>query len=398
MVYDAIVIGGGPAGLMASNVLEKNGKKFLLLEKTDSCGKKVIISGGTRCNVTNNLNVKEFIDALTLNHRRFLYDSLNKFGPKDVIEFFETRRVPLALENNFKYFPESNKSVSVVNALLGGIKDKNIVYNSKVTHVKKNGVFTVRTPNKSYQSTNVIISTGASSFPHTGSTGDGLKLSKRLGIEYSEYTPAETHVYSKYIVNEFKDLQGISIQNVTIKIGGTKIKATGGVIFTHFGLSGPAIMHLSEDVYFIKDCNLIFNLCELSIKDLTEHFNDARSNNSMVKKSLESIMQKRLARVILEHLGIENKPVNQISNKDINKLTDFIVNFKVPIDSVQNKDNSFVNKGGVSVKELNPKTMETKKIEGLFYAGEVADLHGPIGGFNVTIALSTGYKAANSIR
>lgn len=398
MIYDAIVIGGGPAGLMASNVLEKNGKKYLLLEKTDSCGKKVIISGGTRCNVTNNLSIKEFIDALTLKHRRFLYDSLNNFGPKDVISFFESRRVPLSLENNFKYFPESNKSTSVVKALLDGISDKNIIYNSKVTHIKKNGVFTVKTTDKTYQSTNVIVTTGASSFPHTGSTGDGLKLSKRLGIEYSEFTPAETHVYSKYIVDKFKDLQGISIQNVTIKISGTNIKATGGVIFTHFGLSGPAIMHLSEDIYFIKDCNLVFNLCEITQNDLISRFSEARNNKETIKKTMEGVMQKRLARVIMDYFEMENKPVNQVSNKDINRLIDFIINFRVPIDHVQNKENSYVNKGGVSAKELNPKTMETKKIEGLFYAGEVTDLHGPIGGFNITIALSTGYKAASNIR
>lgn len=401
MIYESIVIGGGPAGLMTCAVLNKKGINYLLLEKNESVGKKLLITGGTRCNVTNNLNVDDFISSLTMKHKRFLYGALNEYGPKDIIDFFKENDLNLILENNLKYFPETNKSSSVLEVLKRNIDLKRLKTNSYVKKIiKKDDIFIVKTSNEIYKTKTVVVATGSSSYPATGSTGDGLLLAKQFGIKYKDFTPAETHVYSKYVSDYLSDLQGVSLLNASVKILGTKIVNSGGLVFTHFGVSGPAILHSSEFIYeelLTRKVNISFNITEKSIEEVLSLFENGKKENIYILKILERLTTKRLSKKILDLSKIINKNINEISKKDLNLIVEMLTSFTIPIDKVQSKEKSFVNAGGIITKNLNPKTMESKEVSGLYFIGETVDVHGPIGGFNITIALSMGYKCGNSI-
>ena len=401
MIYDVIVIGGGPAGLMACGVLNKKSINYLLLEKNELLGKKLLITGGKRCNVTNNLNVDDFISSLTMKHKRFLYGALNDYGPKDVLEYFKDNGLNLILENNLKYFPETNKSSSVLEVLKRNIDLKKVRLNSYVKRIiKEEDVFIISTIDNTYKSKKLVVATGSNSYPTTGSSGDGLLFAKQLGIDYKKFTPAETHVYSEYVTNNLPDLQGVSLVNTKVKILGTKIENTGGLVFTHFGVSGPTILHSAEFIYEElqnRNVSIAFGLTEKSEEEVINLIEQGRQDNRLILKILEKLTTKRLSRKILELSNIENKNIKEISKKDINKIIEYLTNFTIPIDRVQSKEKAFVNAGGIITKGLNPKTMESKKVPGLYFIGETVDVHGPIGGFNVTIALSTGYKCGNNI-
>jgi len=401
MIYDVIVIGGGPAGLMTCAVLNNKGINYLLLEKNDAIGKKLLITGGSRCNVTNNLNVDDFISSLTMKHKRFLYGALNEYGPSDIVDFFKKNGLNLILENDLKYFPETNKSSSVLDVLKRNIDLSKIKVNSYVKKIiKSDDVFTVKTGKETYISKKVVIATGSSSYPSTGSTGDGLIFAKQLGIKYKDFTPAETYVYSKYVSDNLSDLQGVSLVNTSVRILGTKIINTGGLVFTHFGVSGPAILHSSEFIYWellSRKVMISFSITDKVMKEVVDIFDAGKRDNKYILKVLEKLTTKRLSRKILELSKIENKNINEISKKDISKVIDTLTNFTIPIDRVQSREKAFVNAGGIDTKGINPKTMESKDVSGLYFIGETVDVHGPIGGFNITIALSTGYKCGNNI-
>jgi predicted Rossmann fold flavoprotein len=399
MIYDAIVIGGGPSGLMAANQLEKNNINYLLLEKNEKPGKKLLMTGGKRCNVTNNQSVDSFISALNLKHKKFLLNALNQFGPKEVINFFKDNHLALELEDNFKYFPETKKSISVLEALLANINKNKIVINQAVKDIKKeNELFMLTTSSNTYISKNVVIAVGSNAYPTTGSSGDGINFAKKFGINYIPYTPAETHIFSNYVKDELKDLQGLSLSNIKVKIDQTKTSHQGDLIFTHFGLSGPVIMHLSEDIFKELEKNEVFivlNLVDKNFEELNQLFN--RNQKELILSQLDQLMPKRLSKKILELLNISNKKVIELSKKDLNLLIENIINFKIKIDSVQVKELAYVNAGGIDTKELNPKSFEVKNIPGLYFIGETVDVHGPIGGYNITIGLSMGYLCANDI-
>ncbi len=401
MIYDVIVIGGGPAGLMTCGVLNKKSINYLLLEKNEKLGKKLLITGGKRCNVTNNLNVDDFISSLTMKHKRFLYGALNDYGPKDVLEYFKENGLNLILENNLKYFPETNKSSSVLEVLKRNIDLKKVRLNSYVKRiVKKEDIFIISTIDNTYKSKKLVVATGSNSYPATGSSGDGLLFAKQLGIDYKKFTPAETHVYSEYVTSNLPDLQGVSLVNTKVRILGTKIENTGGLVFTHFGVSGPTILHSAEFIYEElqnRNVSIAFGLTEKSKEEVINLIEQGKQDNRLILKILEKLTTKRLSKKVLELSNIENKNIKEISKKDISKIIELLTNFTIPIDRVQSKEKAFVNAGGIITKGLNPKTMESKKVPGLYFIGETVDIHGPIGGFNVTIALSTGYKCGNNI-
>ncbi|AUD66066.1 hypothetical protein BK011_10340 [Tenericutes bacterium MZ-XQ] len=400
MIYHTIIIGGGPGGLMAANVLEKNNINYLLLEKNEKCGKKLLLTGGRRCNVTNHLSVRDFIDTLTFKHKRFLYSALSQFGSQDVISFFEVHGLKLVLENNFKYFPETEKSLSVLESLLKDIKPNHIKYQQAVRELhKESDVFKLVTKTDTFYAKHVVVATGSNSFPSTGSSGDGLVFAKHLGINYHEFTPAETHVYSSQIKENFKALQGVSLSQRLVTLKQQKISYQGDLLFTHFGLSGPVIMHLSEFIYD-DVMNNGKSIVSFSLVDKTkdEIMDDLmKSGDQFIIKKLESFTTKKVVGVIVETLRIENKKVAEIKKQDLNHIVDMLTQFEVVIDKVEDKEKAYVNKGGIDTKNLNPKSMEVKTIKNLFFVGEVTDLHGPIGGYNITIALSTGHLAATHI-
>ena len=357
-----------------------------------------MLEQGQRCNVTNNLALDEFINSLTLKNKRFLYPSLYTFGPEQVIEYFKENNLELVLENNFKYFPKTNKSQSILDRLTNNIELKRIRTNSNVKSIKKsNDIFELALGNGVLKTKNLIVATGSKSFPTTGSTGFGLNIAKSFAIEYQDFTPAETHIYSNQIKKEFADLQGTAIQNAILRIKNTSIKYQGDILFTHYGLSGPAIYHLSEFIYdetLKGDVFLQFN-----ITNKTEHDIDIllESNDIFILKHLEKMVSKRLARKVLDYLKIDNKKVLEISKKDISRIKDFLFRFEIKVTKVEDKEKAYVNKGGILLKELNPSTLESKKVSGLYFVGETINIHGPIGGYNITIAFATGKLAGLDI-
>lgn len=401
MIYDAIIIGGGPAGLMAANVLSEERVRFLLLEKNDQLGRKLLITGGKRCNVTNRYTVDQFINHLNFKHKKFLYPSLKQFGPEDVITFFKKRNLTLVLEENLKYFPETNRSSSVLEALVYGIEKNSIKLRSNVKNIRiEDNLFSIKTSDEHYLTKRVVIATGSNAYPYTGSSGDGLHFAEKLGINVIPFTPAETHVYSAYVPNVLKDLQGVSVMNSEIKILGTKMIHHGGLLFTHFGLSGPAILHAAEDIYEaigngFKDITI--SLVDFNRHELTEKIESSKNRNELLIKFLESITVKSLAKKVIELAEIPNKNMKEISSKQYQVLIDTLLALKIPIDRVETTERAFVNKGGISTTELDPKTMQVKQIKGLYAIGETVDVHGPIGGFNITIAMSAGFAAAHDI-
>ena len=399
--YDVIIVGGGPAGLMAANVLEKNRVNYGLLEKNQVLGTKLLLTGGRRCNVTNNQSVDQFIEQLSVKNKRFIYASLTAFGPKDVIDFFKSKGLGLKLENHFKFFPETEKSESVLDALTKDIDTKRIFKHQHVKEItKQNDVFMVRTSQKSFSAKHVIIAVGSHSFPKTGSSGDGLLFAKDLSIGYTPYTPAETHVYANYVKTHLSDLQGLSLSQLEMSIVGTKKKVLGDVIFTHFGLSGPGIMHLSEDIYASlqnQETHLKIKLMPLEISAFDLLFEAAVKEKTHLLKFLDDYLPKRLSRKILELININNCPIQQLQKKDIINLKTHLFHFTIPIDRVEDKEKAYVNAGGIDLSELDPKTLMVKHIPNLYFIGEVIHIHGPIGGYNITMALSMGYGCAQGI-
>ena len=401
MIYDVIVIGGGPAGLMAANIFEQHHIHYLLLEKNEKPGKKLLITGGRRCNVTNRYHVNEFIAHLTMPHKNFLYGTLSEFGPKEVIDFFKQRGLNLILEDQFKYFPETGKSSSVFEVLLSNIKKECLLCRQFVKEVHQTEYgFLIKTNQSTFQTKHVVVATGSNSYPSTGSNGDGLIFAKYLSIASTPFTPAETVVYAKQVSKEYALLQGVSIKNTKVTIKDTKIFYQGDLLFTHFGLSGPVILHLSEFIYdqLLKgNTYLSFGLTDLSVQEVIEVFEKARRDNSQIYKILEEITTKRLAKVIVEKLGISPKNINEVSKKDINAIIDMVLNFTISVDRVEDKEKAYVNRGGILTCELDPSSMGSKKVKGIYFIGETVDIHGPIGGFNITLALSTGYRCAKAI-
>lgn len=396
MIYDCIVIGGGPGGLMACNQLEGH-KNYILLEKNDKVGKKLLLTGGKRCNITNNLSVKDFIESLNVSHKRFLYPALTQFGPKDVISFFDTRGLELELEQNFKYFPKTGKSQSVLDALLKGIKQDRIHYNEPAKKIyKQDDLYVIETDKETYLTKNVIVSVGSNAYPSMGSSGDALMFAKHLGVAFKPYTPAETYLFSSKIKNEHLDLQGVSLTTV-LRINQDKKTHEGDLLFTHFGVSGPLILHLSELIYDRLQTESVTLRIELTDVDPVEILNAHRMSKDLVLTVLEKMTSKRLAKKVLDLSMIENKRVSDMKKSEIELLNKYLKAFEIPIDAVEVKEKAFVNAGGIEVKELSPQTMECISHKGLYFIGESTDLQGPIGGYNITIALATGRLAANHI-
>jgi hypothetical protein len=396
MILDCIVIGGGPAGLMACNQLEGH-KNYILLEKNDKVGKKLLLTGGKRCNITNNLPVRDFIESLHMPHKRFLYPALTQFGPKDVIQFFDLRGLELDLEQNFKYFPKTGKSQSVLDALLKGIKTERIHYKEPAKKIsKQQDLYLVETDLDTYLSKNVIIAVGSNAYPTMGSSGDALVFAKYLEIPYKPYTPAETYLFSDKVKQQDLDLQGVAI-TTKIRINQDKKTHDGDILFTHFGVSGPIILHISELIYdrLLKEkVTLYITLTEVEPIPV---FHQARTTKDTILTTLETMTSKRLAKKVLDVSGIENKRVSDMKKTEIEALNQLLTAVPIPIDGVEVKEKAFVNAGGIDVKALNPQTMETIQSPGLYFIGESTDLQGPIGGFNITIALSTGRLAAKHI-
>lgn len=416
---DVIVIGGGPSGMMAAISASQKGKKVLLLEKNSLLGKKLLITGKGRCNVTSSLPIEEFIKN-TPGNGKFLYSSYNSFTNKDIINFLEKQGLKLKEERGNRIFPVTDKAKDVLDCFEKKLKQLNvkILYNQKVIEIltleenKIKKVVGVKTENNTFYADKVILATGGKSYPLTGSTGDGYELAKKIGHTITKIRPSLVPL-STYNLELLGNLQGLSLKNVKIKfVDKCKNKVIyedfGEMLFTHFGVSGPVILSGSAHLVRYKNIdNLMQNkklVLEIDFKPaLSEEQLDSRilrdfsaEKNKAFKNSLDKLLPQKLIHVIIKLSEIdENKQVNSITKEERLALVRLLKCFEVHIKNFRKIEDAIITSGGINIKEINPKTMESKLVSGLFFAGEVIDVDCYTGGFNLQVAYSTGYVAGS---
>jgi predicted Rossmann fold flavoprotein len=411
MDYDVIVIGGGPSGLMAAIAAGEKGAKVLLIDKGDKLGRKLAISGGGRCNVTNRLPVEEIIKHLPGNGK-FLYSAFSIFSNEDIIKFFERLGIELKEEDHGRMFPVSDKAQSVVDALLTQLEKLRVkMYtNSPVANLEyKDGrVASVLLKNGTKISAKaIVIAVGGKSVPHTGSTGDGYAWAKKAGHTITELFPTEVPVTSNEPFIRNKSLQGLSLRDIELSVLNPKgkpiISHRMDMIFTHFGLSGPAVLRCSQ---FVVKAMKKWKLNEVAMsvdalpdKKEEEVFQQivklVKSDpKKSIKNTLKGLLPERYLLFLLEFNGIDALEQGAtISNEKIRSFAKSCKQFLVKVNGTLPLEKAFVTGGGVSVKEIEPQTMGSKMMDGLYFCGEILDVHGYTGGYNITSALVTGRLA-----
>lgn len=410
-MYDTIVIGGGVSGIMAATAASLNNNKVLLIEKNKKLGKKLLISGGGRCNVTNRLPYEEIIKHIPGNGK-FLYGPFSVFDNESIINFVESNGVKLKEEDHGRMFPVSNKAKDVLNVFLKQLEQNkvDIQFETEVAEIlteddKTTGVKT--TTGTTYNSRNVIITTGGKSVPQTGSTGDGHKFAKSLGHTVTDLFPTEVPITSNQRFFTDGSLKGISLDDVALSVlkknGKPRITHQMDMIFTHFGVSGPAALRCSQFVYKEQQAQKKDNIKmqldffpQYTMGEMQEYINKTIKDNvdKSLKNILKNIHQERLITFVLEYLKIDGSTSgHHVSNQQKQALVEFFKRFTFNVNGTQSIEKAFVTGGGVNLKEINPSKMSSKLIEGLHFAGEVLDIHGYTGGYNITSALVTGYVA-----
>ncbi len=400
-----IVVGGGAAGLISAYFSAKNGDKVVLIEKNEKLGKKLYITGKGRCNVTNDCDEREFLENVVTNPK-FLTSAVYKFPPSEFYKFLN-EKVPLKIERGNRVFPLSDKASDITACLEKYCKQAGveIKLNEKVLKITAaNGKITGVTTDKSeYKANRVIVCTGGLSYPSTGSTGDGYKFAADLGI--AVVPPVAALCGFNLKGEDFKPLQGISLKNVsfTAEFNGKVVyTAFGEALFTHFGISGPIVISASS---YLNRKDLKSVVFTLDLKPaLTEEQLDARIlrdfekfKGRAVKNSLDDLLLKAFIPLSLKAAGISGEIKNStLSREDRKKLVHTIKNLKFYPASLRGVSEAIVTSGGVAVKEINPSTMESKKIKGLYFAGEVLDIDALTGGFNITAAACTAFVAGSS--
>ncbi|NRD76178.1 NAD(P)/FAD-dependent oxidoreductase [Bacillus sp. BRMEA1] len=414
MKFDVIVVGGGPSGLMAAIAAGEKGAKVLLIDKGDKLGRKLAISGGGRCNVTNRLPIEEIIKHIPGNGK-FLYSAFSIFNNEDIIAFFEGLGISLKEEDHGRMFPVSNKAQSVVDALLMQLEKLQVTIfkNCAVADVLYENGHTsgVRLRDGQKISANaVVIAVGGKSVPHTGSTGDGYAWAEKAGHTITDLFPTEVPIASNepFIVN--KTLQGLSLRDIKLSVLNPKgkpiITHQMDMIFTHFGISGPAVLRCSQ---FVVKAMKKWKLTDVTVSldalpEQTEEklFQDITKLIKMepkkiIKNTLKGLLPERYLLFLLEQSEID--PAEQsggISHEKIRLLSRNCKQFQFTVNGTLSIEKAFVTGGGVSVKEVDPKTMGSKLMPGLYFCGEILDIHGYTGGYNITSALVTGRLAGTN--
>ncbi len=412
-----LVIGGGPAGMMAAITAAENGNEVTILEKMPSFGKKLLITGKGRCNITSSLYMSEFIKN-TPGNGKFLYSAFQNYTNADIIEFLKKQGLEVKEERGNRIFPVTDKSIDVLNCFKKRIDELKIKYKLETRVekilIKNNEVLGVRTNREIIQTDKIILATGGKSYPLTGSTGDGYKIAKDLGHTIIPIKPAlvPLEVYEK---EECKKIQGLSLRNIAIKIIDKDRKKTiyedfGEMVFTHFGISGPTILSGSAHLAKYKDIDYLLKKGYIKITidlkpALTEEHLDDRIlrdfkefKNKQFKNSLDKLLPQKMIPLIVELSGINpEKMVNEITKEERRHLVQLIKYFTITIKNFRPVEEAIITCGGISTKEINPKTMESKLIKGLYFAGEIIDVDAYTGGFNLQIAYSTGYTAGINV-
>ena len=405
-----IVIGAGASGLMAAGTAAENGHNVVLVERNDKVARKVMITGKGRCNVTNNCTLIHDLIANVPTNGRFLYGAFSKFMPIDTMEFFEDMGVSLKVERGNRVFPESDKAVEIVDALNAFSQDAGVkrIKGRATSLIAENGeIKGVKLEDgEELLADAVIVATGGVSYPLTGSTGDGYELAKQVGHTISELKPSLVPL--KCHEGFCMDLQGLSLKNVEISVLDMDTykevyKDFGEMLFTHFGVSGPLILSASSHMKDIKPRKYEIHIDlkpALSYEQLDKRIQRdfLENSNKNFINALDALLPKKLVPVIVKLSGI--KPavkVNQITKQQRSELVNLLKDLKVTVLGFRPIEEAIVTSGGVSVKEIDPKTMESKLCKGLYFAGEVIDVDAYTGGFNLQIAFSTGKLAGSSI-
>lgn len=416
------VIGGGPAGMMAAISASKKGNEVYLIEKNGRLGKKLLITGKGRCNITSSLDIKDFIQNIPGNGK-FLYSAFDNYTNNDIINFLKEHGVGVKEERGNRIFPVSDKSMDVLNAFEKELKKKNvkIKLNTRVVGIDtENG----RVESLTYENENgqlkkltadkIILATGGKTYSSTGSTGDGYEIAQKLGHTVTKIRPSLVPLTATgKSLNICKDLQGLSLKNIGIKlIDSTKNKVIyedfGEMLFTHFGVSGPTILSASAHLLRYKNIdellqnnkiNLVIDFkpaLQIEKLDARIQRDFAEEKNKEYKNSLNNLLPQKLINTIVELSQINpNKQVNEVTREERINLAKLLKNFTITISGFRPIEEGIVTSGGISIKEINPKTMESKIVEGLYFAGEVIDVDAYTGGFNLQIAYSTGYTAGS---
>ncbi|GEN51742.1 NAD(P)/FAD-dependent oxidoreductase [Halobacillus faecis] len=409
MTYQVTVIGGGPSGLMAAIAAAEQGVDTLLIDKGKKLGTKLAISGGGRCNVTNRLPEDEVIKHIPGNGK-FLYSPFSVFNNYDIIDFFEGLGVALKEEDHGRMFPVSNKAKDVVQALLNRMDELNIEVRTETPvdaiHYGENEHHVILKSKEKIVTRSLILAVGGKAVPHTGSTGDGYAWAKKAGHTITRLFPTEVPLLSKdpFIIN--KTLQGLSLRDVDVSVLNEKgrriVTHRMDMLFTHFGLSGPAILRCSQ--YVVKEFMKGHRPVTIEIDALPDEKENVLLNKLQkmmeehAKKTFRNVIKgmvpERLLDFVLEKSEIapDEKSAN-ISNEKLRNFTHMLKNFHVHVHDSQPIEKAFVTGGGVSIKEIIPNTMQSKLMERLYFCGEILDIHGYTGGYNITSAMVTGRVA-----
>ena len=404
MQFDGIVIGGGPAGMFAAITAADRGQKVLLLERNDRLGKKLLITGKGRCNVTNDCSGQEVLQN-TPRNGKFLFSAMNTFPPEKAIAFFEEKGCALKTERGNRVFPVTDKSQSVLDCLQKELRRQQVtVKTARVREIlTENGkAVGVRTQNETIRSSWVILATGGASYPTTGSTGDGYTMAEALG--HTVVTPQGSLVPLETTGTDSQDMQGLSLRNCGVKLlnakGKVLYKDFGELLFTHFGVSGPTVLSASCHLKG-EGCRLVIDLKpaleENKLDDRIQRDLELYKNRTM-ENALTDLLPRSMIPVILRRLEIDAElQANSLTRQKRRALVELLKAFSVEITGKRPVAEAIITSGGIKVSEIDPKTMQSKLIPGLYFAGEVIDCDAYTGGFNLQIAWATAFAAGMAV-
>lgn len=403
MKFDGIVIGGGAAGMMSAITAARSGSRVLLLERNGRLGKKLLITGKGRCNVTNDCSAEEVLQNVPRNGR-FLYSAMTAFPPERAKTFFEENGCPLKTERGNRVFPQSDKAQSVLTSLERSMREAGVeIRGERAVHIltRENRVSGVQTENGSFAAKWVILATGGVSYPATGSTGDGYAMAKELGHTVVE--PVGNLVPLEIAGDDCPDMQGLSLRNVGVKLLNDKGKILyqdfGELLFTHFGVSGPTVLSASchlkgESCRLVLDLKPALNAGKLDARILRDL--DMYRNRTM-ENALTDLLPRSMIPVVLRRLEIPaGLQANALTKQKRRELVDLLKSFSLPVLGKRPVSEAIITSGGIRVSEIDPKTMESKRIPGLYFAGEIIDCDAYTGGFNLQIAWATAVAAGKN--